>query len=221
MAQTHHKARIAIKADVVDPHARFLMSVIVIRPMLNGHLTLHDCETLALCDADNLIYKLDSGYAPQEEVPLGAPENTVAPVVTGSGSYDEELTCDPGEWTNDPDEIGYQWKKGSGTGTPIIGETEPVYTPPKSERGNTVFCSVTASNALGWGAADSNRITIGNIVQTQGADMIVEPVPPDPSAGRLNTTGTVVDLNIPLDYGLTCSGLGANGEFLVVYTHSA
>jgi hypothetical protein len=222
MAQTSHKARIAVAAGVVDPDARFLNSVIVIRPMLNGHLTLHDSETLALCDIDNLVFKIDSGLEMQEEIPLGAPEVVVAPVITGPGSYGQVHTCSTGEWTNSPDEYAYQWMKAPAI--PYAGETNPTYAPPKSERGNQIYCTVTASNALGWGAADSsNMITVGNVTTKAVPKPKAADTPaPDPTAGTANTTGTAMTmLNIPLDKGLTCSALGANGEFLVVYSRSA
>ena len=63
MAQTSHKARIlAADYGVVDPTARFLNVVIVIRPMQDYYLTLHDCETVEECSEDNLVYKIDSGW---------------------------------------------------------------------------------------------------------------------------------------------------------------
>jgi hypothetical protein len=62
MAQTSHKARIAIDVGVVDPNARFLTTVIVIRPMINGYLTLHDADAVEKCTPENLVYKIDSGW---------------------------------------------------------------------------------------------------------------------------------------------------------------
>ena len=70
MAQTSHKARIvAGPPEVVDPTARFLNVVIVIRPMLDYYLTLHDCETVEDCSEDNLIYKIDSGWQLGDNAP--------------------------------------------------------------------------------------------------------------------------------------------------------
>jgi hypothetical protein len=137
MAQTSHKARIlALQPGVVDPLARFLTSVIVIRPMLDYYLTLHDCETLEECTADNLVYKIDSGWQIGDNLP--APE-----------------------------------------------EPSPTRRSPK------------------------------------GRSPKAKPPTQDPLAGDANSTGKSFTLNIPLDYGLTCSSCGQDGEFVVVYTQSA
>jgi hypothetical protein len=218
----HQKwARIAVDAAPVDVLARYLTRVIVVRPMLNGFLTLHDAPTLALCTGQNLIYKIDSGLAVQPPAPLGAPVIVTPPVVTGSGQTLTVHTCSTGTWTNSPTTYAYQWKKNQG-GNIIVytGETHSTYTPPNTERGKSIFCTVTASNSLGWGASDSNLFALSSIEfepDMSPTPMATLPATPDSSAGTLNTTGSVVGVYIPLRVGLTCSALGANGEFIVVY----
>lgn len=70
MAQTSHKARIlAASYGVVDPSARFLNAVIVVRPMLDYYLTLHDCETVEEVNESNLVYKIDSGWKIGDNIP--------------------------------------------------------------------------------------------------------------------------------------------------------
>ena len=70
MAQTSHKARIlALTPAVIDDRARFLNTVVCIRPMLDYYLTLHDCETLEQCSESNLVYKIDSGWQLGDNTP--------------------------------------------------------------------------------------------------------------------------------------------------------
>ena len=54
---------------MVDPQARFLNAVIVIRPMLDYYLTLHDCETVEEVSESNLVYKIDSGWQLGDNTP--------------------------------------------------------------------------------------------------------------------------------------------------------
>jgi hypothetical protein len=100
---------------MISPVARYLTSVTVIRPMVNDIFTLHDVADVKDIAGDNLVYKIDSGWA-----------------------------------------SGVTRKGGKG-------------------------------------------------------------VPPAASAGTTNTTGTHVELNIPLMQGLAWGSNGANGEFLVCF----
>ena len=86
------------------------------------------------------------------------PVNTVAPHVSGIGDVGAVLSCSTGTWTNSPTAYAYRWYQ---EGTPIIGATASTYTTIEANRGHSLTCGVTASNAFGGGTAQSNDIFIG------------------------------------------------------------
>ena len=148
-------------AEVVDDDARYLISVVTLNPMTSGVFMLHDAILMANCTNANCIYKIDSGVATPPA--SGPPVATTAPHVSGSGSVGVALSCDTGTWTNSPT-YKFQWKKIQGGNTILLaGETNSVYTPPASERGHDIFCTVTATNSFGNASSDSNHVTIVNL----------------------------------------------------------
>ena len=82
-----------------------------------------------------------------------APVNTVAPAITGTAQEDGLLTCSTGTWTNSPASYAYQWQCPIGTN---VGTNQNTYTPVTADIGNTVRCTVTATNGGGSGSANSN-----------------------------------------------------------------
>lgn len=86
------------------------------------------------------------------------PTNTVAPVISGTGSTGNTLTLiSNGTWTNSPLSYTYQWNN---NGHPILGATSSTLLLGDIEVGNDVTCSVTAINATGSGRAASNSISV-------------------------------------------------------------
>lgn len=94
---------------------------------------------------------------------FGAPVMTRLPTVSGLPVSGQTLTCDPGDWTNNPD-FTYQWVR---DGFVIAGETGQTYTTrtgplPTGDADNRIHCSVTATNDLGSGgnsAADVHVVS--------------------------------------------------------------
>lgn len=94
-----------------------------------------------------------------------------APVVTGTATQGQTLSCTTGTWTGAPTiTYAYQWYRalvdgsnnvltdgnGNPLGTPIGGATSSTYVLVLADVGSKIFCTVTASNAGGSTAADSN-----------------------------------------------------------------
>lgn len=85
------------------------------------------------------------------------PSNTVTPLVTGSVSLGSTLTTTMGTWTGTPViNYTYQWKRGVSN---IVGATSSTYILQVADVGQSIKCTVTATNAFGSAAADSNAIT--------------------------------------------------------------
>jgi hypothetical protein len=83
------------------------------------------------------------------------------PALTGGdGSVGVQITCTMGNWANSPDTYAYQWKKVQGGVTSNLPSAVNTYTPPSNERGHDIWCTVTATNAAGSAASDSNRVTV-------------------------------------------------------------
>lgn len=75
------------------------------------------------------------------------PVNTVAPAVTGNTYQGQTLTTTNGTWTGAPSPTyTYQWKR---AGSNIGGATSSTYVLVAADVGNTITCTVTATNAAG------------------------------------------------------------------------
>lgn len=86
-----------------------------------------------------------------------APANTVAPAITGTAQTGQTLTCSAGTWTGTPTiTYAYQWKR---NGTNIAGATASTYVLQVADEGQSVKCTVTATNSVSSVAADSNTVT--------------------------------------------------------------
>jgi hypothetical protein len=83
------------------------------------------------------------------------PSNTVAPAVSGTTYYGYTLSCTTGTWTGNPASFSYsyQWIRGGSTN---IGSNSNTYTLVAADVGNTISCTVTATNTGGSTSASSN-----------------------------------------------------------------
>jgi hypothetical protein len=92
------------------------------------------------------------------------PSNTVAPVVSGSAYVGATLSSTTGTWNANGATISgytYQWKR---AGSNISGATSSTYVVQDADSGQSVTCSVTATNAAGTATQGSNGITIADAV---------------------------------------------------------
>jgi hypothetical protein len=99
-----------------------------------------------------------------------APTNTVAPVLSGTPTEGQTLSCTTGTWTGTAViTYAYQWYRafsdgaggyltggGRPLGAAIGGATSSTYVLVSGDVGSFIFCTVTASNGVDSAAADSN-----------------------------------------------------------------
>ena len=84
-----------------------------------------------------------------------APNNTVAPAVTGTAEVGQTLSCSTGTWTGSPTPTyTYQWQH---TTTNISGATNSTYVIESAYIGETIRCVVMATNSVGNASANSNN----------------------------------------------------------------
>jgi len=83
-----------------------------------------------------------------------APANTVAPAITGTAQEGQTLTCSTGTWSGSPT-YTYQWKR---NGSNIGSATNSTYVLVTSDVGQSIKCTVTATNFIGSANADSNTV---------------------------------------------------------------
>jgi hypothetical protein len=83
------------------------------------------------------------------------PVNTVAPAITGTAQEGQTLTCSTGTWSGSPS-YTYQWKR---NGSNIGSATNSTYTLVTADVGQSIKCTVTATNFIGSANADSNTVT--------------------------------------------------------------
>lgn len=91
-------------------------------------------------------------------VVVDPPENTVAPVVSGTTRVGEVLSTTDGTWTGDDIVYSYQWKR---DGVEIGGATADEYTLVLADLDKDITCTVTATNDGGAVDEDSNAIAMG------------------------------------------------------------
>jgi hypothetical protein len=80
---------------------------------------------------------------------LGAPADTVLPMIAGATQVGQTASCSPGSWTGSPTSYVYSWQR---DGTDIAGATGSTYTLAAADTGQAVTCTVAAANGLGLGA---------------------------------------------------------------------
>ena len=84
------------------------------------------------------------------------PVNTVAPALSGTAQEGQTLTCSTGTWTGTPIiTYTYQWKR---NGSNIGSATNSTYTLVTADVGQSIKCTVTATNGAGSVNADSNTV---------------------------------------------------------------
>lgn len=82
------------------------------------------------------------------------PVNSVAPVITGTATQGQTLTCSPGTWSKSP-AFSYQWLR---AGAPIAGATASTRVLAAADAGFKMSCRVTATNA-GFSASATSAET--------------------------------------------------------------
>jgi hypothetical protein len=93
-------------------------------------------------------------------VPLLAPVNSVAPVITGTAEVGEVLSASTGTWSGVPSSYAYQWQRNDGGGwVSIGGATSSTYEVVEADEECTLRVGGIASNAAGAGAEAFSEAT--------------------------------------------------------------
>jgi hypothetical protein len=102
----------------------------------------------------------EAASANAEHVSGSAPQNTLAPALSGASApprAGDALTCSPGLWTGaPPPAFAYRWLRDGAT-TIGLGYS---YSLSNADRGHSVSCTVTASNAEGMATAQSTTLYV-------------------------------------------------------------
>jgi secreted trypsin-like serine protease len=85
--------------------------------------------------------------------PPQAPLLSASTTITGTPLPGQTLTCNPGSWSDAP-AFQFQFLRLAGSSSPVLASGQ-TYTVRESDRGTRIFCEVKASNAGGYGFADS------------------------------------------------------------------
>lgn len=83
-----------------------------------------------------------------------APENTVAPTISGATAVGSTLTVDRGTWSGSPTTYTYRWAR---DGVDIPGATSITYVTTDDDLAAAIRCDVTGTNALGSATATSSN----------------------------------------------------------------
>jgi hypothetical protein len=117
-----------------------------------------------------------TAQTPPSVTTASVPVNTASPAIIGTLKAGQTLTCSPGSWSGSGDSYAYRWSR---DGTPIVNATSSTYNVVSLDQGNTLTCTVTATNAAGSGSA----------VTSAGAAVAVPHVPRCPAAtGSVHAT---------------------------------
>jgi len=127
----------------------------------SGHLNLFEDDLNGVaCVAQGMCIVGDRQSRVMVAVPqfATAPGATSPPVLSGTPTVGETLSCAAGAWTGEPAPIlTEQWLR---NGAPILGATAGTYAVQAADAGETVACEVTAANGAGRKSAISNTLHI-------------------------------------------------------------
>lgn len=114
-----------------------------------------DLNDIAQARVDDLV---DAGLNPDGSTPptfdRDDPVNIQAPVVTGTPTTGQTLSCTDGVWSR-ADSKTFQWLR---AGVAINGETDNTYDLVQADETHAISCRVTATNESGSVSAVSNAV---------------------------------------------------------------
>ncbi len=111
------------------------------------------CPAVGSCVAFGQYTNRAGASRDMEVTGIAAPENTVAPIVSGTAAVGLTLTCSQGTWiTPTPTSYAYRWLR---DGAAIGGAESSAYTVTAADEGHSVSCEVTATDAVGRQSAVS------------------------------------------------------------------
>jgi hypothetical protein len=148
------------------------------------------------------------------------PANIVAPTVTGTAAVGETLSCSNGTWSAAPTTFAFQWNR---NGTAIGGATNQTYVVSTTDRGDSLTCTVTASNGFGQGApATSAAVSVPAAPGAPSAPLnVVTPVvsgTPTPGNHLSCSNGVWLPAPTAFTYEWSRGGVAIPGATGSVYT---
>lgn len=117
----------------------------------------------------------DIRYADAADPNLLLPPEPVAltaPVIPAGADVGAVVTCTDGSWRYNPSGFTRQWLR---DGAAIDGATGPTYTLTAADAGRSIVCRVTAANAGGSTASDSNALSVVALPPAAPAPVIPPP----------------------------------------------
>lgn len=115
------------------------------------------CPAVGSCVAFGEYTNRAGATRDMEIAGVTAPENTTAPIVSGTAKVGQPLTCSEGAWTTPaPTSYTYRWLR---DGVAIGGAEANTYTVTAADEGHSISCEVTATDAVG-----SKSVVSGNSV---------------------------------------------------------
>ena len=171
------------------------------------------------CALTRPVYVVETGLDLAPPAPT-APVNTVAPVVSGTITEGELLSCSEGTWTGTlPITYARQWYRDDGFVITPIGTNSPNYTLVSGDVGFNIFCNVTASNTAGSTPQVSN--TVGPIASALNppTNTTAPVISGTPRLGQTLTTtdGTWTDSPTSYSYQWTRDGVDIGGATSSTY----
>ncbi len=96
---------------------------------------------------------MDNGQVvPIQATVVVAPLNTAVPVIAGTPTVGQILSCSTGAWSYTPTSYAYQWLA---DGSALAGQTGATHTIAAADAGHALTCQVTATNPGGTASATS------------------------------------------------------------------
>jgi hypothetical protein len=133
------------------------------------------------------------------------PVNTAIPVISGAAQVGQTLTTTNGTWSNTPTSYAYQWKSaGSNVGTSIA-----TYVPVVGDIGNTITCSVTATNGTGSSAPAMSAATVAVVAAPVPVNTMVPGISGSPAVGQTLTASNGTWTNSPTRFTYQWNGTSA------------
>lgn len=155
---------------------------------------------------------------------VAAPVNSSAPTISGSGAIGETQHCNQGSWEGNPASYGYEWVL---DGWLPVGFSEDLVVEGWST-GDTLTCTVTASNAAGSSSARSAAVEVPAEETSEEPEVEEEVKEPEEEAAEAEALTAPLNTSLPVISGtpapneaLSCSnGSWENNPTSIAYQWS-
>jgi hypothetical protein len=105
-------------------------------------------------------------------ITYGALTSTAAPTIDGAPRFGDELTATPGTWSEQPDDVHFEWRAHDRNGgSAVVGTDAPTYTPTAQDAWDWVTLSVTVTATKdGFVGATATSEQTANVAQRHFAE---------------------------------------------------